>query len=135
MKKLLYLLAVLAVIVFNACKSEPIAPNIIGTGIVHEDQKTGHFYVPIGSMTYTIDHIYSSSYRPDDGPVKMAPREGLEVTIFTTPDNDNVRAVIGKQNEQQIVATMDNHVDWGGMMLIFAAYVGTIILLLMFFKF
>lgn len=107
MKKILFLLIAMLSITLTSCsllESEPIEPKIIGTGNLQYEDKSGTWFVAVGSNQYTIANVTV----PDHGPrtsgktQNIEPVEGMLVTIFVSPRKTGVQAVTGKQSVAQI---------------------------------
>ena len=94
MKKLVFGLIVALSVALTGCSafdSTPIEPNIIGTGNVQYEAKSGTWFVVVDSTQYTVAQTQS-----------FEPVEGMLVTIFTSPRKIGVQAVIGQQSVEQI---------------------------------
>ena len=86
-------LAMLSV-ALTACStfdSKPIEPNIIGTGNLQYEAKSGTWFVVVDSTQYTVAQTKS-----------FEPVEGMLVTIFNSPRKSGVQAVIGQKSVEQI---------------------------------
>ena len=103
MKKLLLVVVALAAIAFSSCERKNIEPDIIGSGIIHQDQKGYYVLVddyvrwPITSVTAPKPTV-KQHRRAED----IAPVEGVLVTVFASDNCDGVQAVLGEQNVTQI---------------------------------
>lgn len=105
MKRIIVFAAfIISAVAFSSCKSDPVDPYIIGTGVIKENLEG--YYVTIGMEKWPVtsikalkikEHEYSKSE-------EIAPVEGVLVTVFTSDNYAGVQAVLGEQNEEQIEA-------------------------------
>ncbi len=107
MKKLVFaLIAVLSVALTgcSAFESKPIEPNIIGTGNLQYEAKSGTWFVVVDSTQYTVATVTI----PDNNPHSYGKRQDVEpvggmlVTVFTSPRMNGIQAVTGRQSIEQI---------------------------------
>ena len=122
MKKLLFFAAFLiAALMFSSCKSNPVEPNIIGTGIVQSVPEGDAFYVEVDGQYYPIETVTVLKQKASDGKrwEKVAPVKGVEVTIFTSVSQKGTQAVLGEQNTEQIEELYFNDYTANVMFLIF----------------
>lgn len=105
MKKIIiFAAAILAAIAFCSCKSQPVEPDIIGTGIVQSTPESDAFYVELDGNYYPIESVTVLKQKPTDSNrwEKVAPVKGVEVTIFSSVRYKGIQAVLGEQNSEQI---------------------------------
>ena len=88
----------------SAFDSEPIEPNIIGTGNLQYEVKSGTWFVVVDSTQYTVTTVTIPKDTPHSSgqTQNIEPVEGMLVTIFTSPRETGVQAVTGKQSAEQI---------------------------------
>ncbi len=88
----------------SAFDSDPIEPNIIGTGNVQYEVKSGTWFVVVDSTQYTVTTVTILDNNPHTSgkTQNIEPVEGMLVTIFTSPRETEVQAVTGKQSAEQI---------------------------------
>ena len=105
MKRIIIFVAfIVAAIAFCSCKSQPVEPNIIGTGIVQSTPESDAFYVELDGNYYPIESVTVLKRKPTDSNrwEKVAPVKGVEVTIFSSVRYKGIQAVLGKQTSDQI---------------------------------
>lgn len=107
MRKLIFVLIAALSVALTGCsffESAPIEPNIIGSGVVNLDDKSGTYFVAIDSMQYTVANVTIPDYNPRSlsKTQNIEPVEGMLVTIFTSRTNVGVQAVTNKQSVEQI---------------------------------
>ncbi len=107
MKKIIIASIVMLGMTLTSCSwfdSEPIEPNIIGSGNVQYEAKSGTWFVVIDSIQYTVANVTISDHNPRTiGKTQnVEPVEGMLVTVFTSPHKTGVQAVTGKQSTEQI---------------------------------
>lgn len=107
MKKLLVVLIAALSVVFTGCSafdSEQVEPNIIGSGNLQYEEKSDTWFVCINSTQYTITNVTIPDHNPRafNKTQKIAPVEGMLVTVFTSPRKTGMQAVTGKQSAEQI---------------------------------
>ena len=130
MKKIITFAAfVIVAVAFCSCKSNPVEPNIIGTGTIQYAPKGDNYYVTIDSNSYPVASITVTreNHSASDPYTKMAPMEGMKVTIFTSKNYKGTQAVLGEQTAEQIedLYFTDQSVDF----FIFFIIIGTILLI------
>lgn len=88
----------------SAFDSDPIEPNIIGTGNVQYEVKSGTWFVVVDSTQYFVATVTVPKDTPHSSgkTQNIEPVEGMLVTIFTSPRETGVQAVTGKQSAEQI---------------------------------
>lgn len=84
--------------------SDPVEPNIIGSGNLQYEVKTDTWFVVIDSTQYTVTNVTLSDRNPRSfsKTQDIEPVEGMLVTVFTSPRKAGVQAVTGKQSAEQI---------------------------------
>ena len=88
----------------SAFDSDPIEPNIIGSGNLHYEAKSGTWFVVVASTRYTVANVSI----PDPEPYVMRkirsiePVDGMLVTVFTSPHMKGIQGIVGKQSIKQI---------------------------------
>ena len=106
-KKLVFMLIAALSVALTGCSafdSDPIEPNIIGTGNLQYEPKSGTWFVAVDSTQYTItnvtilDHNLRSFLKTRD----IEPVEEMLVTIFTSPRMTGIQVVTGRQTVEQI---------------------------------
>ena len=107
MKNLVVVLIAALSVALTGCSafdSTPIEPNIIGTGNVQYEAKSGTWFVVVDSTQYTVANVTILDHNPRSyGKTQnVEPVEGMFVTIFTSPRKTGVQAVTGKQSAEQI---------------------------------
>ena len=107
MKKLVFALIAALSVALTSCSafdSEPIEPNIIGTGNLQYEAKSGTWFVVVDSTQYTVATVTILDNNPHSyGKTQnVEPVEGMLVTVFTSPRKTGVQAVAGKQSVEQI---------------------------------
>ena len=107
MEKLVFALIAALSVALTGCSafdSEPIEPNIIGTGNLQYEAKSGTWFVVVDSTQYTVTTVTILDNNPHTyGKTQnIEPVEGMLVTIFTSPRETGVQAVTGKQSAEQI---------------------------------
>lgn len=107
MKKLVFALIAALSVALTGCsafESEPIEPNIIGTGNLQYEAKSGTWFVVVDSTQYTVATVTILDRNPRSyGKTQnVEPVEGMLVTVFTSPRKTGVQAVTGKQSAEQI---------------------------------
>ncbi len=107
MKKLVFALIAALSVALTGCSafdSDPIEPNIIGTGNLQYEVKSGIWFVVIDSNMYTIANVTIPDHNPRSfsKTQNVEPVEGMLVTVFTSPRKTGIQAVTGKQSVEQI---------------------------------
>jgi hypothetical protein len=107
MKKLVFALIAALSVALTGCsafESEPIEPNIIGTGNLQYEAKSGTWFVVVDSTQYTVATVTILDNNPHSyGKTQdVEPVEGMLVTVFTSPRMTGVQAVAGNQSVEQI---------------------------------
>ena len=107
MKKLVFALIAALSVALTGCSafdSEPIEPNIIGTGNLQYEAKSGTWFVVVDSTQYTVATVTILDNNPHSyGKTQdVEPVEGMLVTVFTSPRMNGIQAVTGKQSVEQI---------------------------------
>lgn len=107
MKKLVFALIAALSVALTGCsafESEPIEPNIIGTGNLQYEAKSGTWFVVIDSTQYTVATVTILDNNPHSyGKTQnVEPVEGMLVTVFTSPRMNGIQAVTGRQSIEQI---------------------------------
>ena len=107
MKKLVFALIAALSVALTGCsafESEPIEPNIIGTGNLQYEAKSGTWFVVIDSTQYTVATVTILDNNPHSyGKTQdVEPVEGMLVTVFTSPRMNGIQAVTGRQSVEQI---------------------------------
>ena len=107
MKKLIFMLIAMLSVALASCSwfdSDPIKPNIIGTGNLQYEAKSGTWFVVIDSTQYTVANVTLPERNPRSvgEPQSVEPVEGMLVTVFTSPRMTGVQAVTGKQSAEQL---------------------------------
>ena len=107
MKKLVFALIAALSVALTGCsafESEPIEPNIIGTGNLQYEAKSGTWFVVIDSTQYTVATVTILDNNPHSyGKTQnVEPVEGMLVTVFTSPRMSGIQAVTGRQSIEQI---------------------------------
>ena len=107
MKKLVFALIAALSVALTGCsafESEPIEPNIIGTGNLQYEAKSGTWFVVIDSTQYTVATVTLLDNNPHSyGKTQnVEPVEGMLVTVFTSPRMNGIQAVTGRQSIEQI---------------------------------
>ena len=107
MKKLVFALIAALSVALTGCsafESEPIEPNIIGTGNLQYEAKSGTWFVVVDSTQYTVATVTILDNNPHSyGKTQdVEPVEGMLVTVFTSPRMNGIQAVTGKQSVEQI---------------------------------
>ncbi len=124
MKKIIILLVAVLATGFISCKrldSKPLEVDVIGTGYVHYNAKTGLHYVVIDSVQYTVTEVtVSDKDMPFMPPAQqLVAADGMLVTIFTSPNFAETRAVVGEQTKEQIEELYQTN---GMILIIFAVF-------------
>lgn len=107
MKKLIFMLIAVLGMTLVGCSwfdSDPIEPNIIGTGNLQYEAKSSTWFVVIDSTQYTVARITipESNPRSAGKTQSIKPVEGMLVTVFTSTHLEGVQAVTGEQSVEQI---------------------------------
>ena len=107
MKKIVFMLIATFSVMLTSCSafdSEPIKPQIIGTGNLQYEAKTGTWFVVIDSTQYTITSVTIPDHNPRTiGHTQdINPVEGMLVTVFTSHSMSGLQAVTGEQSVKQI---------------------------------
>lgn len=107
MKKLVFMLIAALSVALTSCSafdSELIEPNIIGTGNLQYEVKSGTWFVVVDSTQYTVASVTILDHNPRSyGKTQnIEPIEGMLVTVFTSPRETGVQAVTGEQSAEQI---------------------------------
>ena len=107
MKKIIFVLIATLSVALTGCSvfdSEPIEPNIIGTGNLQYEMKSGTWFVVVDSTQYTVATVTILDNNPHSyGKTQdVEPVEGMLVTVFTSPRMTGVQAVAGNQSVEQI---------------------------------
>ncbi|MBR3675921.1 MAG: hypothetical protein IKN71_02170 [Alphaproteobacteria bacterium] len=107
MKKLVFMLIAALSVALTGCsafESEPIEPNIIGTGNLQYEVKSGTCFVVVDSTQYTVATVTILDNNPHSyGKTQnVEPVEGMLVTVFTSPRMNGIQAVTGRQTVEQI---------------------------------
>ena len=107
MKKLVFALIAALSVALTSCsafESEPIEPNIIGTGNLQYEAKSGTWFVVVDSTQYTVATVTILDNNPHSyGKTQnVEPVEGMLVTVFTSPRMNGIQAVTGRQSIEQI---------------------------------
>ena len=105
MKKLVFALIAALSVALTGCsafESEPIEPNIIGTGNLQYEAKSGTWFVAIDSIQYTVVNVKLSDRNPRSFGNNIEPVEGMVVTVFTSPRFSGIQAITGRQTAEQI---------------------------------
>ena len=107
MKKLFFMLSIMFSMILTSCSwfdSDPIEPNIIGSGNLQYETKSGTWFVVVDSTQYTVATVTILDNNPHSyGKIQdVEPVEGMLVTVFTSPRMTGVQAVAGNQSVKQI---------------------------------
>jgi len=107
MKKLVFALIAAFCAALTSCSafdSEPIEPNVIGSGNLQYEAKSGTWFVVIDSMQYTVTNVTIPSHNPRTlGKTQdVEPVDGMLVTVFTSPRMQGVQAVSGTKSVAEI---------------------------------
>ena len=107
MKKLFFMLIIMLSMILTSCSwfdSNPIEPNIIGSGNLQYEMKSGTWFVVVDSTQYTVATVTILDNNPHSyGKTQdVEPVEGMLVTVFTSPRMTGVQAVAGNQSVEQI---------------------------------
>lgn len=105
MKKIIiFAVVIFAAIAFTSCKSDPVDPYIIGTGVIKENLEG--YYVTIGMEKWPVTSVTALKVKEREysRAEEIVPVKGLLVTVFTSDNYAGVQAVLGEQNEEQIEA-------------------------------
>ena len=105
MKRIIVFAAfIIAAVAFSSCKSKTVDPYIIGTGVIKETPEG--YYVTIGMEKWPVTFITAQKMKETEfsKSKKIAPVEGVMVTVFTSDNYKGVQAVLGEQSEEQIEA-------------------------------
>ena len=122
MKKLVFALIAALSVALTSCsafESEPIEPNIIGTGNLQYEAKSGTWFVVVDSTQYTVATVTILDNNPHSyGKTQnVEPVEGMLVTVFTSPRMNGIQAVTGRQSIEQIEELY--HTDETGVVVVF----------------
>ncbi len=122
MKKLVFALIAALSVALTGCsafESEPIEPNIIGTGNLQYKAKSGTWFVVVDSTQYTVATVTILDNNPHSyGKTQnVEPVEGMLVTVFTSPRMNGIQAVTGRQSIEQIEELY--HTDETGVVVVF----------------
>ncbi|MBR6355220.1 MAG: hypothetical protein IKR92_00050 [Alphaproteobacteria bacterium] len=122
MKKLVFALIAALSVALTGCsafESEPIEPNIIGTGNLQYEAKSGTWFVVVDSTQYTVATVTILDNNPHSyGKTQnVEPVEGMLVTVFTSPRMNGIQAVTGRQSIEQIEELY--HTDETGVVVVF----------------
>ena len=135
MKKLVFALIATLSVALTGCsafESEPIEPNIIGTGNLQYEAKSGTWFVVVDSTQYTVTDV--TVRNPDKYAFSITqnvkPVEGMLVTIFTSPRMKGIQAVTDKQSVEQIEALYQSRTSKMQIILIFCIVFGVVLLCL-----
>ena len=114
MKKLIFVLIAALSVALTGCSafdSEPIEPNIIGTGNLQYEAKSGTWFVVVDSTQYTVATVTILDNNPHSyGKTQnVEPVEGMLVTVFTSPRMNGIQAVTGRQSIEQIEELYHNN--------------------------
>ena len=114
MKKLVFALIATLSVALTGCsafESEPIEPNIIGTGNLQYEAKSGTWFVVVDSTQYTVATVTILDNNPHSyGKTQdVEPVDGMLVTVFTSPRMTGVQAVTGEQSAEQIEELYHNN--------------------------
>jgi len=105
MKKIIiFLMAVLAICFMSCADSKNDNPKVIGTAYLQYDSTNNLYYAVIDSTEYPVSEVFipgKNAYSQLETSQIMYLDE-VYVTLFTSPHLKGVRAVIGKQTEDQI---------------------------------
>ena len=126
MRKLIFMLIAALSVALTSCSvfdSEPIKPNIIGTGNLQYEAKSDTWFVFVDSTQYTVANvtILDQNPRSFNKTQNIEPVEGMLVTVFTSPRRIGVQAVTGKQSVEQIEELY--HTNNTGMVIVFGAII------------
>ena len=107
MKKLSFMLSIMFSMILTSCSwfdSDPIEPNIIGSGNLQYEMKSGTWFVVVDSTQYTVATVTILDNNPHSyGKTQnVEPVEGMLVTVFTSPRMNGIQAVTGRQSIKQI---------------------------------
>ena len=107
MKKLFFMLIIMLSMILTSCSwfdSNPIEPNIIGSGNLQYEMKSGTWFVVVDSTQYTVATVTILDNNPHSyGKTQdVEPVDGMLVTVFTSPRMTGVQAVAGNQSVEQI---------------------------------
>jgi hypothetical protein len=122
MEKLVFALIAALSVALTGCsgfESEPIEPNIIGTGNLQYEAKSGTWFVVVDSTQYTVATVTILDNNPHSyGKTQnVEPVEGMLVTVFTSPRMNGIQAVSGRQSIEQIEELY--HTDETGVVVVF----------------
>lgn len=130
MKKLVFMLIAMLSVTLTSCSwfdSAPIEPKILGVSNLHYDAQSGTYSVMIDSNQYTISQVTIPENDPHSMGVTqdIAPIEGMQVTVFTSPRMHGIQAVSGKQS----VTDIENlyHTNSTGVMIYVVLFIVCII--------
>ncbi|MBQ9035383.1 MAG: hypothetical protein IJ099_05420 [Alphaproteobacteria bacterium] len=135
MKKLVFALIAALSVALTGCsafESEPIEPNIIGTGNLQYEAKSGTWFVVVDSTQYTVANVTIPDHNPRavGKTQNIEPVEGMSVTVFTSPRMKGVQAVTGKQSIEQIEELYHSSASAMGIILVFCIVFGLVLLCL-----
>ena len=99
MKKILFLLLVLATFCLSGCSwfDRPANVEILGYATVQND--AGLLFVEVNGTKYAPAFIYTNQTDPRTGKESMRPVEGLRVTCFTMRGSSTVEFIAGEHNK------------------------------------
>ena len=105
--------------------SEPVEPEILGTGYLHEHDN-GMFTVQIASGMYFVSDVYFS-VSEDVLPSRCKPIDGALVTVanFTNAEcyeGQGINFFLGRWNEEQIEKAFYTNGFMGAVMLLFLIF-------------
>ena len=101
------MLSIMFSMILTSCSwfdSDPIEPNIIGSGNLQYEMKSGTWFVVVDSTQYTVATVTILDNNPHSyGKTQnVEPVEGMLVTVFTSPRMNGIQAVTGRQSIKQI---------------------------------
>jgi len=107
MKNLVFVLIAALSVALTGCSafdSKPIEPNVIGSGNLQYEAKSGTWFVVVDSTQYTVATvtILDNNPRSFSKIQSVEPVEGMLVTVFTSPRKTGVQAITGEQSVEQI---------------------------------
>jgi hypothetical protein len=109
MKKIIiFAAAVIVAIAFCSCKSQPVEPDIIGSGTVQYAQKSDTYYVVIDSTSYPVESVMVPKQKPEtnDRYDEIDPIEGMNVTIFTSKNYKGLHVMYGSNQTSEQIETL-----------------------------
>lgn len=139
MKKLVFMLIAALSVALTGCSvfdSNPVEPNIIGTGNLQYEAKSGTWFVVVDSTQYTVTDV--TVRNPDKYAFSITqnvkPVEGMLVTIFTSSRMKGIQAVTDKQSIKQIEELYHSSGSASEIILVSCIVFGFVLLCLMIIK-